>query len=200
MSCLQVPYISQKDRYPTGCESVSTVMLLNYLGYPLSVDQFIENYLKMCPFETRDGILYGADPRLAFCGSPYDEDSFGCYAPVIIQALEKIVWEDYVVVDETGTPVEKLITKYIEKGMPVIFWACIDMKEPIPGPSWKLPGTGEDFSWISNEHCMLLIGSDEEGYFFNDPYENHGRIHYPKALTEARHTAQYSMAIGLKKR
>jgi uncharacterized protein YvpB len=175
-------------------------MLLNYLGYPLSVDQFIENYLEMRPFETRDGVLYGADPRLAFCGSPYDEDSFGCYAPVIIRALEKIVGDDYAVMDETGTPVETLIADYIEKGMPMIFWACIDMKEPIPGPSWKLSDTGEEFSWISNEHCMLLVGSDDEGYFFNDPYESHGRIRYPKALTEARHAAQYSMAIGLKKR
>ena len=43
---IDVPYISQKGKYPTGCESVSTVMLLQFLGYDISVDTFIENYLE----------------------------------------------------------------------------------------------------------------------------------------------------------
>ena len=29
---IQAPYIDQSIKYPTGCESVSTVMLLQYLG------------------------------------------------------------------------------------------------------------------------------------------------------------------------
>ena len=30
--CIDVPYIDQSKLYPTGCESVSTVMLLRFLG------------------------------------------------------------------------------------------------------------------------------------------------------------------------
>ena len=41
---IRVPYIDQTKDYPTGCESVSAVMLLHYLGIPISVDAFIENY------------------------------------------------------------------------------------------------------------------------------------------------------------
>lgn len=67
---INVPYISQKGRYPTGCESVSTVMLLQLLGYEISVDEFIENYLDCHGFEMRDGQLYGPDPNEHFCGSP----------------------------------------------------------------------------------------------------------------------------------
>lgn len=197
-TCLKVPYISQCGRYPTGCESVTAVMLLNYLGYPLSVDQFISDYLPMQPFVTRGGILYGPDPRTAFCGSPYDPDSFGCYAPVIKQALTAIVSDRFEVIDETGTSMETLLHQYIDRNMPVIFWACINMQPPLPGPDWKLTDTGEDFSWISNEHCLLLVGYDEKGYYFNDPYENHGLIYYEKELTEQRHAAQYSMAVALK--
>ena len=86
---INAPYISQRGTYPTGCESVSTVMLLQYLGYKLSVDDFISECLEIKEFEERDGILYGPDPRKYFCGDPYSEDGMGCYAPVIVKALNK---------------------------------------------------------------------------------------------------------------
>lgn len=197
---IEVPYIDQSVHYPTGCESVSTVMLLQYLGYQMTVDDFIEDYLELQEFENRDGEVYGPDPNRYFCGSPYDADSFGCYAPVICQALEAVLGEQYEVVNETGTPIHVLLQKYIDQGMPVVFWACINMREPIIGPEWKLFDTGEIFTWVSNEHCMLLVGYDEEGYYFNDPYENNGVIRYPKDVVEARHAAQHQMAVGVTKR
>ena len=194
---IQVPYIDQSVKYPTGCESVSTVMLLQYLGYDISVDEFIADYLEMKAFEEREGQLFGADPNLYFCGSPYDKDSFGCYAPVICKALEKAIGDKYETRNETNTSVDELIRKYIDADMPVIFWACINMREPIVGPEWKLFDSEEVFTWISNEHCMLLVGYDEEGYYFNDPHENRGLIRYEKELVENRHKAQYSMAVGV---
>ena len=48
---IDVPYLDQSVRYPTGCESVSAVMLLRYLGYEMSVDEFIEQYLDRQEFE-----------------------------------------------------------------------------------------------------------------------------------------------------
>ena len=118
---LEVPYIDQSVKYPTGCESVSTVMLLQYLGYSLTVDEFIEKYLERRDFEERDGQLYGPSPDEYFCGSPYDENSFGCYAPVICRALEKAAGDKYRIINETGTSMEELLTNYIDKGTPVIF-------------------------------------------------------------------------------
>lgn len=204
MKLIHAPYISQKNKYPTGCESVSAVMLLQYLGINITVEEFIYQYLDCCPFEIRDGQLYGADPRKYFCGSPYQADDFGCYAPVIHSALKKVFCSlgdtfstDYEVIDETDTPTEHLLHKYIDHDLPLIYWACIDMKEPIIGPQWKLSDSGETFTWISNEHCMLLVGYDDDNYYFNDPYENHGLIGYPRDIVENRHKAQYSMAIGV---
>ena len=194
---ISVPYIDQSIKYPTGCESVSTVMLLQYLGYDISVDKFITDYLEMKDFEEREGQLFGADPNLYFCGSPYDKDSFGCYAPVICKALEKVIGTEYKIINETNTSMDELIKKYIDADMPVIFWTCINMREPIVGPEWRLIDSGEIFTWISNEHCMLLVGYDEEGYYFNDPHENRGLIRYEKELVEDRHKAQYSMAVGV---
>ena len=59
--CIDVPYIDQSKLYPTGCESVSTVMLLRFLGIDITVDEFIEKYLEKKSFEERDGQVYGPD-------------------------------------------------------------------------------------------------------------------------------------------
>ena len=200
MKRISVPYISQSPTFPTGCESVSAVMLLNYLGYDLSVEAFIEKHLKQEAFEERKGVLYGPDPNKVFCGSPYDEEAFGCYAPVIADALEEILGKDYEVINETGTSMEELLKTYIDADMPVVFWACINMREPIIGPCWHLKDSGETFTWISNEHCMLLVGYDEENYYFNDPHEENGLIGYPRKTVEDRHQAQYSMAVGVRRK
>ena len=197
---IQVPYIDQSEKYPTGCESVSAVMLLKYLGVDISVEEFIDHWLKKKEFKEIDGVLYGADPREFFCGSPYDPDSFGCYAPVICDSLRRILKEEYNVIDETDTSIEELLRKYIDADCPVIFWACIEMREPIVGPSWRLYDENKEFTWISNEHCMLLVGYDEEYYYFNDPYGNNGMIRYEKKLVENRHKAQYNMAVGVCKK
>lgn len=202
MKIINVPYIDQSIKYPTGCESVSSVMLLQYLGIDITVDEFIKEDLECQTFKETDGEIYGPDPCKYFCGSPYDEESFGCYAPVIVQALNKVFAarkrsEQYRVTDETGTPIETLLRRYIDQDMPVVFWACINMREPIIGPEWKLYDDGNIFTWISNEHCMLLVGYDDEGYYFNDPYENNGVIKYPKQLVEKRHAAQHGMAVGV---
>ena len=195
--CIQAPYIDQSGAYPTGCESVSAVMLLQFLGVDITVDEFIEKYLEKQDFEKRDGELFGPDPRKYFCGSPYDEDSFGCYAPVIAGAMKRVLGGTYTVKDESGTGTAELLRKYIDKGMPVIYWACINMREPVIGPQWKLMDTGQIFTWVSNEHCMLLVGYDGEGYYFNDPYNNNGLIHYPKEVVEERHRAQHMQAVGV---
>lgn len=203
---IKVPYLSQSPRYPTGCESVSSVMLLQHLGYEITADEWIKQYLEQQEFETKDGIIYGGDPRKVFCGNPYREDGMGCYAPVICKTLARVFSDkvsvtgsSFQAVDETGTSMTKLRKKYIDRGMPVVFWACIDMKEPVTGPDWQLADKPEKtFTWISNEHCMLLVGYDEIGYYFNDPYENHGVIRYEKELVEQRHKAQYAMAVGVK--
>ncbi|MBR4881283.1 MAG: C39 family peptidase, partial [Clostridia bacterium] len=44
---IDVTYINQLDDYPNGCEAVSTVMALSYLGIDISVDDFIDRYLDM---------------------------------------------------------------------------------------------------------------------------------------------------------
>ena len=157
MRKIQVPYIDQSIKYPTGCESVSAVMLLKYLGYEITVDEFIQNCLKCREMEIRDGVLYGPDPNKFFCGSPYDEESYGIYARGLQKALAKAAGDHYEFPDETGTSTETLLKKYIDQDMPVVFWACINMRKEIPGPEWKLLDTGERFCWT----CLLYTSCPE---------------------------------------
>lgn len=207
---IKVPYIDQTEEWPTGCESVSAVMFLQYLGVDISVKQFVERYLEKVPLFEKNGKLYGGDPRKVFVGDPADDQSMGCYAPVIRKALEKVFREaaKKAVIDEsgrgsrvsldlTGVPMETLLRDYIDHDMPVIFWASIDLKETYAGPEWIVADTGELFEWRSNEHCMLLVGYDEENYYFNDPWQDHGTIGYERKLVEKRHAEQYEMAVSV---
>ena len=45
---------------------------------------------------------------------------------------------------------------------------------------------GDTYTWISGEHCLVLVGYDKDKYYFNDPYKNHGLIGYQKSLVEKR--------------
>lgn len=198
---IDVPYLDQSKAAPTGCESVTAVMLLRYLGVDIGIDEFIDNYLDKEAFELRDGLLFGADPRRAFAGDPYDPEAMGCYAPVIKKALERIIGERFEVVDETGREIDGLFETYIiGEGLPVVLWATIDLRPSIEGPVWKLRDTGEDFVWRSNEHCFLLVGSDGSDYVINDPWNNNGVMRYDKELVRRRHREQYMQALGLKRK
>ncbi len=198
---IQAPYIDQTSDYPTGCESVSAVMLLRYLNVPVSVDEFIDNYLEKEPMQYRKGRLCGPDPFRCFAGSPYDRESFGCYAPVIVSALNKAFEKKgrkLSAIDITGMPMDRIMTDFLDQDMPVVFWASIDLKETVLGPEWRLPD-GSVFTWISNEHCMLLTGYDNDSYYFNDPWQNHGRVAWPKKLVEQRHKEQRKMAVAVRR-
>ena len=52
---IKAPYLDQSKSFPTGCESVSAVMLLHFLGYDISVNEFIDRYLDKIGFDWRDG-------------------------------------------------------------------------------------------------------------------------------------------------
>ena len=68
MKKIDVPYLDQSGQAPTGCESVSAVMLLRYLGYPVTIPDFLDHVLERGVFEKRGDELWGSDPRQCFVG------------------------------------------------------------------------------------------------------------------------------------
>ncbi|MGI6255122.1 MAG: C39 family peptidase [Acutalibacter sp.] len=171
---LDAPFIDQRDQYPTGCESVTAVMALQYEGVDVTVEEFIDDYLPQgdAPYQDHDGDLVGDSPWEVFLGSPYEDSGWGCYAPVIGKAVEHLLEDRHspLEVEElTGVSLDRLCEDYIDRGTPVMLWATIDMEEPTPSTQYILQNTGESFTWMYPLHCLLLTGETEDSYVFNDP-------------------------------
>ncbi len=186
-----VPFISQIPKYPTGCESVSTVMALNYAGINISVDTFIDDYLD----KKLSGVPF--DPNVHFGGNPRGtggNGNYGCYAPVIKKALDKILLGKRIIANEaTGKSLATLCSEYIDKDIPVIFWATQNMEHPRQGGTWKY--NGKKIQWISPMHCLLLIGYDDTHYVFNDPLDDSGFTYYSKESVEIAYNGLGQQAV-----
>ena len=64
---VSAPYIDQTARWVNGCESISSVMLLQAVGIPIDPDVFIERDLPHAPYWEQEGRLYG--PCLLYTSS-----------------------------------------------------------------------------------------------------------------------------------
>lgn len=174
-----VPIIAQRPEFPSGCESVSAVMVLKYFGEAITVGQFIDDYLpKSNEFYYENDKRYGPSPYEYFIGSPRASSSYGCMAPVIEKAISGYFGSSERVKNTTGTELAQLCKDYIDNDIPVMVWATINMINLKYTGSWYL-NDGTYFTWPGNEHCLVLTGYDESYYYFNDPYQG-------KALKFAR--------------
>ena len=200
---LNVPFIDQRKKYPTGCESVATVMTMQYFGMPISVESFIDNYLPKgtAPFKDETDQRFGDDPRKVFLGSPYSKYGWGCYAPVIVTAANKCIdRKKFEVKNITGTSFTSLCRTYIDKEIPVIVWATTDMQSLKPwkeSHTWTILGTSEQFTWKSPMHCLVLVGYDDNSYYFNDSQRGKN-FRYPKADVLAAYNALGMQAVVIR--
>lgn len=202
-----VPFITQMPEYPSGCESISTVMLLKYYGYNISADDFIDDYLPKGYFEDSYNGMTGPDTHSVFIGSPYSEDSLGCYPPVIEEAINKYIsslqknskiskkLKNKQAVNISGVSMQYLAENYISQNQPVLVWATMYMWQPVVTYTWTVSNSadyspyndGDSYDWLANEHCLVLVGYDEYNYYFNDPLYSYGSISYNKEIFEDRY-------------
>lgn len=194
--------ISQ-DGIPTGCESVSTVAVLQHLGIDITANKFIDKFLPCEKFYKKEGMVYGADPDEAFAGDPYETASLGCYPNVILKALNKMKKSGYPGMNNltfknvSGTDLETLATQYIANQIPVIIWVTINMKPSYEGMQYCLED-GSLYTWTAPEHCVVLCGYDDDSYYIMDPLENGKTVAYPKTLVEQRYheLSKYALVIS----
>lgn len=188
---IQAPFISQLGKYPTGCESVTTVMALNHIGIDISVDKFIDSYL------TKTGVPF--DPNISFGGNPRYTSGYGCYAPVIKKALDKALsGQKYTAKQLYGVSLKNLCSNYIDKGILVILWATMYMNTPYISSTWTY--NGKTINWIAPEHCLLLVGYDSSHYIFNDPLTYQPQTYYSKSSVEVAYKGLNYQAIVLEKK
>lgn len=197
---LDVGYIYQMNNYPTGCESISAVMALNFAGYGISPENYIDNHLPKGakPFYDENNNMFGDDPRECFLGNPYEKSGWGCYAPVIQKGLDEVIDHSrHKVVNLSGKSLQDLCS-YIDNGTPVIIWATQNMAPPRTGKTWNLLDDDATFTWISPNHCLLLVGYDDNYFYFNDPMVSKNCT-YPREVTQSRYRYMGSQALAIVK-
>ena len=199
-AAIDVPYISQ-SAYPTGCELVSTSMLLAFHGIDITAGELVsEGYIKAENLEKsdKDGELHGGDPNDSFIGKLDEGAGFGCYSGAIMKCLYRVL-EDKPLAPTSldGMSLEEICSRYIDNGYPVLIWGSIGMSATYDsGITWVIGDDGDFFTWRSNEHCLVLVGYDQNNYIFNDPlkWEN---TYYSKSLTEQRYEEMGKMAVSI---
>lgn len=182
---LPVPLLQQNPLLPNGCEATSAVMVLQYYGIDISCEGFVDSYLPMEDVYTTDTGWIGPDPNRAYAGDPYSQtNGFGCYAPVITAAMQKVCGTQWQVEDISGTVFAEL-ENWLEQDIPVILWATVNMKEISSWCMWN-SHDGTRVYYPAQEHCLVLIGMDEEYCYFNDPLKKETSV-YPREQCEKRY-------------
>ncbi len=170
---IDVPLLCQYPDYPSGCEPVAAVMNLQYYGIDITPDAFIDSCLSIgsAPVKEND-LWYSSDPDEAFLGDPRSDESWGIWAKGLAQSIQKCLDDCEGAYDVSVTyseTLDSLCEKYIDNNIPVLVWVTAYMQAPYINITSFVIGTDKTFTWISPNHCMLLVGYDDAGYYFNDP-------------------------------
>ena len=187
---LDVKTILQNPELPTGCEVTSLAALLNYLGYSVTKTDLADNFLPTTP---NGGVTFDE----YFVGSPYIDNSFGCYAPVIVRTAEayfKSIGETKrQVKDLSGSTMDALYGQ-VAAGNPVIIWSTMKLQAPKKIYYWSTPD-GTPVYFYRYEHCVLLTGYDKKAKTVTvcDPMEGTKTREMP--LFEQRYQDLLSQAV-----
>ena len=163
---LDVMEFCQYPDYPTGCESVSLYMLLNYYGVDVTVDD-IYDLLPMGaqPYDDENGVRHGANPEREFVGDPRSEYSYGVFNEPIAGVAEQFKPG---VKTEKGAAVDD-IKAILDTGNPVLAWyVSAPMRDIMYRWAW-LDENGELVHWPGGEHAVVVCGYDDTSLTYRDP-------------------------------
>ena len=201
-----VEVIPQTD-LKAGCETYACTMLLKILGFDVDEHTIADNYLNIRYISwDENGNMFGPDMNSAFAGSPYS--GWGVYAPSMAKSMNRYLADqksELKAYNLKDVPFETLVESYTAKGIPVMVWATTDMQEPYVFNTWTVDyvdedaqaAMGEKVSWYMHEHCLVLIGYDENEYYFAD--SSAGAVsHFDKELVKQRYEQLFSQSIVVK--
>ena len=163
---LDVIEFCQYPDYPTGCESVSLYMLLNYYGADVTVDQIYDRLpMGLQPCDDENGVRHGANPEREFVGDPRSEYSYGVFNEPVAQVAEQFMpgaeTKENASMDE--------IRAILDTGNPVLAWyVYAPMRDIIYRWSW-LDENGETVHWPTGEHAVVICGYDDHSITYRDP-------------------------------
>lgn len=182
-------------------------MLLQYWDFDIDELTFADNFLITSPvFYGYGGELYGPDMNSAYAGDVYT--GYGINAPGMAKCMNnyiKTTDSKLQAYPLSGVSLEELCEKYILDDKPVMCRETTYMDEPYVKATWIVDYVdenarfkkGDTESWMQNEHCMVLVGFDEENYYFCDSVS--GKLTaYEKEVSEERYSQVGMQAIVVK--
>ncbi|ANC06116.1 MULTISPECIES: C39 family peptidase [Bacillus cereus group] len=186
-----VPLIRQLPELDRGCEVTSLAMMLQYAG--VSVDKMtLANEIKKVDF-IDDGVR--GNPNEGFVGNIYtfSESGYAVYHGPLFQLAEKYLPNK--AVDLTEKNIEE-IYKSVKAGQPVVMitnatFVPLDEDE---FTTWET--NSGDVSITYNEHCVVLIGYDQESVYIRDPLEDSLDVKVPRETFEQAWVQMGSQAIS----
>lgn len=184
VTAMNIPYVSQLPKFPTGCEAASCCMLLQYYGYSITIDEMVDIIPRKNLYK-KNGKTYGPDINEMFVGDPrytYTSSTpgYGVFSPAVTTALQKAVDErggGHTAVRISGCTFQQML-KYIKDGSPAIVWATYKMQTPKTVNAWYIEDTGEYFEYPRGTHVMILSGYSPTTVTTVDPYGN-GVLTFP---------------------
>ena len=195
---IDVPYISQVGILPNGCEAVSATMLLHYNNFNIDPVDFADKYLDKGEVYVKWGCRYGPNPKTQYAGDPKSEKGgWGCFAPVIIKALNKYLDGKMYAKNLTGLTLNEIVQQYIAVDIPVAVWVTQEMKSIKSFYQWQSYDRSETFIYPVSEHCMVLTGFDDEYYYFNDPLNEDQSVKFEKDVASASYNSLGKQAVAI---
>lgn len=204
---LNVPFVSQIPKYPTGCEGASATMLLQYYGYKVTLDEMIKAIPRE-DFYRENGKLYGPSVYKKFAGDPtktYTDEFPGyvAFSPVITGALNSVIAEKggkHTAKNITGCTFSELISQ-LDRKNPIVVWATSRMNNSGIMHSWYIKnpdGSEEYFEYPKSTHVMVLSGYDSKYVYITDPY--YGKLKFTRSAFKDKWNLLGRQAIVLERR
>ncbi len=183
-----VPFISQNPDYPTGCESVSAVMLLQSYGIDITVDEFVNNYLKKNIIYSKDGDRYGPDPKSTYAGDPTSRTGgFGIFEPGIKLAVEKVLYDKAgsgINYNVYGSENKEPLSIQTAKGLPLVIWATTNYEPVDEMWTWQSYDKKYTYTYPKHSHTVVVTGADDKYYYVNDPLQQEGNTRVDRKTLE----------------
>ena len=198
--------INQNPDYPNGCEAAAAVMLLNYYGIDITLQEFIENHLLTKNVYEENGTRFGPNPALYYAGDPTSPTrGWGCFEPVIVNAMKSAI-ASYEKKTNQQLKIEFIETEAIHSldtyaffNQPFLIWTTIDYEEVTDIYEWFNYEKTKTYTYPKNSHVVVVTGMDEEYYYINDPLKNEKNIPVKRETLEKSFDSLGRQKIILKK-
>ncbi|PYF01857.1 C39 family peptidase [Ureibacillus chungkukjangi] len=195
---IEVPTVMQNPELPNGCEITSLTAVLNYYGLQVTKTDMADNYLPQQNFRFEEGIQFGADPNVAYTGSPYEKRATSyVFAAPIVKAAKSVISDNNLSLQVTNasgqSPHE--ILNLVKQGVPVVMWVTLDLSEPRKNSGWIIDGTDQYHEMYQNLHAVVLMGYSENKVTIMDPLK--GKVEHDKQdfLTSYEELGKQAVAI-----